>query len=49
MALRTASMKEHGLEDVMMDFYDGNYDVLLCTTIIEQRLGRSQRQYIDCF
>ena len=31
-------MKEHGLEDVMMDFYDGNYDVLLCTTIIESGL-----------
>lgn len=31
-------MKEHGLEDVMMDFYEGNYDVLLCTTIIESGL-----------
>ena len=31
-------MKEHGLEDVMMDFYSGNYDVLLCTTIIESGL-----------
>ena len=25
-------MREHQLEDVMMDFYNGNYDVLLCTT-----------------
>ena len=31
-------MKEHQLEDVMMDFYNGNYDVLLCTTIIENGL-----------
>lgn len=31
-------MKEHGLEDVMMDFYSGAYDVLLCTTIIESGL-----------
>ncbi len=31
-------MKEHGLEDVMMDFYAGSYDVLLCTTIIESGL-----------
>ncbi|MDD6051890.1 MAG: transcription-repair coupling factor [Clostridiales bacterium] len=31
-------MKEHGLEDVMMDFYGGSYDVLLCTTIIESGL-----------
>ena len=31
-------MKEHMLEDVMMDFYAGSYDVLLCTTIIENGL-----------
>ncbi|MBQ9210653.1 MAG: transcription-repair coupling factor [Clostridia bacterium] len=31
-------MKEHALEDVMMDFYAGSYDVLLCTTIIESGL-----------
>ncbi len=31
-------MSEHGLEDVMLDFYNGNYDVLLCTTIIENGL-----------
>ena len=31
-------MKEHQLEDVMMDFYSGSYDVLLCTTIIENGL-----------
>ena len=31
-------MREHMLEDVMMDFYEGKYDVLLCTTIIEAGL-----------
>ena len=31
-------MREHQLEDVMMDFYSGSYDVLLCTTIIENGL-----------
>ncbi len=31
-------MKEHALEDVMLDFYDGKFDVLLCTTIIEAGL-----------
>ena len=31
-------MREHQLEDVMMDFYGGSYDVLLCTTIIENGL-----------
>ena len=31
-------MREHQLEDVMMDFYAGSYDVLLCTTIIENGL-----------
>ena len=31
-------MKERALEDVMMDFYAGSYDVLLCTTIIENGL-----------
>ena len=31
-------MREHALEDVMMDFYDGKFDVLLCTTIIEAGL-----------
>ena len=28
-------MRENALEDVMVDFYAGAYDVLLCTTIIE--------------
>ncbi len=31
-------MRENALEDVMLDFYAGAYDVLLCTTIIESGL-----------
>ena len=31
-------MREHALEDVMLDFYEGKFDVLLCTTIIEAGL-----------
>ncbi len=31
-------MKENALEDVMLDFYAGAYDVLLCTTIVESGL-----------
>lgn len=31
-------MPENQLEDVMMDFMDGKYDVLLCSTIIESGL-----------
>ena len=31
-------MKERELEDAMLDFYAGAYDVLLCTTIIENGL-----------
>ena len=31
-------MREHALEEVTLDFYDGKYDVLLCTTIIEAGL-----------
>ncbi len=37
-AIAHGQMKENALEDVMMDFYDGTYDVLLCTTIIESGL-----------
>jgi transcription-repair coupling factor (superfamily II helicase) len=37
-AVAHGQMKENALEDVMMDFYDGTYDVLLCTTIIESGL-----------
>ena len=34
-AVAHGQMRENALEDVMMDFVAGNYDVLLCTTIIE--------------
>ena len=37
-AIAHGQMKEHQLEDVMLDFYDGKFDVLLCTTIIEAGL-----------
>ncbi len=34
-AVAHGQMKEGALEDVMMDFVAGHYDLLLCTTIIE--------------
>ncbi len=37
-AIGHGQMREHVLEDVMLDFYEGRYDVLLCTTIIESGL-----------
>ena len=37
-AVGHGQMKEHALEDIMMDFYEGKHDVLLCTTIIEAGL-----------
>ena len=37
-AIGHGQMREHALEDVMMDFYEGKFDVLLCTTIIEAGL-----------
>ena len=37
-AVGHGQMREHQLEDVMLDFYEGKYDVLLCTTIIEAGL-----------
>ncbi len=37
-AIGHGQMREHILEDVMLDFYEGRYDVLLCTTIIESGL-----------
>ncbi|MCL1964347.1 MAG: transcription-repair coupling factor [Firmicutes bacterium] len=37
-AIGHGQMREHVLEDVMVDFYEGKYDVLLCTTIIESGL-----------
>ena len=37
-AVGHGQMREQQLEDVMLDFYDGKFDVLLCTTIIEAGL-----------
>ena len=37
-AIGHGQMREHALEDVMLDFFDGKFDVLLCTTIIEAGL-----------
>ncbi|MBQ3425018.1 MAG: transcription-repair coupling factor [Clostridia bacterium] len=37
-AIGHGQMREHALEDVMLDFYEGKFDVLLCTTIIEAGL-----------
>ena len=34
-AVAHGQMDEHRLEQIMLDFYRGEYDVLLCTTIIE--------------
>ena len=37
-AFAHGQMREQNLEDVMLDFYDGKFDVLLCSTIIEAGL-----------
>ena len=37
-AVAHGQMKESMLEDVMLDFYEGRFDVLLCSTIIENGL-----------
>jgi len=37
-AVAHGQMKESLLEDVMLDFYEGKFDVLLCSTIIENGL-----------
>ncbi len=38
LAVAHGEMSEERLERIMYDFYQGNYDVLLCTTIIESGL-----------
>lgn len=37
-AVAHGQMKESELEQVMLDFYEGKYDILVCTTIIESGL-----------
>ena len=44
-AVGHGQMREHALEDVMMDFYEGKFDVLLCTTIIEAGLDVPRGQH----
>ena len=44
-AVGHGQMREHALEDVMLDFYEGKFDVLLCTTIIEAGLDVPARQH----
>ncbi len=38
-------MDEKLLEDTMLDFYNGESDVLVCTTIIEAGLGYTKCKY----
>ncbi len=40
-AIAHGQMSERKLENVMIDFYEGRYDVLVCTTIIENGLDIS--------
>ena len=47
-AIGHGQMAEHALEDVMLEFYNGEYDVLLCTDDDRKRSGRFKRQYHDC-
>jgi transcription-repair coupling factor (superfamily II helicase) len=37
-AIGHGQLAEHELEDVMLDFFAGRYDILVCTTIIESGL-----------
>ena len=40
-------MGEHQLEQVMVDFWEKRFDVLVCTTIVESGPRRPQRQHPD--
>ena len=40
-------MREHALEDVMLDFSQQKFDVLLCTTIIESGLDIPDGEHAD--
>ncbi len=40
-AIAHGQMSERKLENIMVDFYEGRYDVLVCTTIIENGLDIS--------
>ena len=48
-AVAHGQMKESLLEDVMLDFYEGKFDVLLCSTIIENGLDVPRANTIIIF
>ncbi len=48
-AVAHGQMKESLLEDVMLDFYEGRFDVLLCSTIIENGLDVPRANTIIVF
>ena len=48
-AVGHGQMKENLLEDVMLDFYEGRFDVLLCSTIIENGLDVPKANTIIIF
>ena len=48
-AVAHGQMKENLLEDVMLDFYEGKFDVLLCSTIIENGLDVPKANTIIIF
>ena len=48
-AVAHGQMKESLLEDVMLDFYEGRFDVLLCSTIIENGLDVPRANTIVVF
>ena len=49
LAVAHGQMKESLLEDVMLDFYEGRFDVLLCSTIIENGLDVPRANTIIVF
>ena len=46
-AVAHGQMGEHQLEQVMLDFWEKRFDVLVCTTIVESGPRRLQRQHDD--
>ncbi len=46
-AIAHGQMREHALEDVMLDFSQQKFDVLLCTTIIESGLDIPMAKHAD--
>ena len=48
-AVAHGQMRESLLEDVMLDFYEGKFDVLLCSTIIENGLDVPRANTIVIF